>query len=91
MAERGLLHLNSLAAFAEFLSKRGWTSEPIRGEYEVLRMRNPDHREPLILYARMRSEHATFPEGANDYVPLAQAFLKEKHAAQEWRRREASA
>jgi len=77
---RGKLHLNNVKQFAEFLTGKGWVEEVTRGEYEILRMRHPDEREPLILYARMRSEHATLPDNQHMFNHLVYEYLAEKRS-----------
>ena len=77
---RGRLHLNNVKQFAEFLSAKGWIEEAIKGEYEILRMRHPDEREPLILYARMRSEHATLPDNQHMFNHLVYEYISDKKA-----------
>jgi len=68
MAERGLLHLDKVDAFAAWLEARGWVREPTKGIYEVLRMRSPEAPAPMILFARDRSRHATTQGGTHRLV-----------------------
>ena len=75
---RGKLHLNNGRAFAAYLSERGWVEEPIHAEYQILRMRHPEEREPLILYARMRSEHATLPDNQHMFNHLVYEYIADK-------------
>ena len=77
---RGRLHLNNVKQFAAFLSAKGWVDEPIKGEYEILRMRHPDVSEPLILYARMRSDHATLPDNQHMFNHLVYEYIADKKA-----------
>ena len=68
MAERGLLHLSRIDAFAAWLEARGWVRQEAKGLYEVLRMRHPGHVAPMILFARIRSRHATTQGGVHRLV-----------------------
>lgn len=49
---RNRLHVTKLQDFTEFCSARGWAQQPIKGGYEVLRMRHPEHKDPLLVYRR---------------------------------------
>jgi len=77
---RGLLHLNRLDAFAEWAKTLGWQREPTKGFYEVLRLRHPRVRVPIVLYSRGEpTSHVTVPfEGPA--LSLINRFMKEaKH------------
>lgn len=64
MADRALLHLSKLDAFAEWMARDGWTREPTKGAYEVLRLTKPGE-VPLVFYSRERArEHATVQSGS---------------------------
>lgn len=69
---RCLLHLSKLEAFQKFCESQGWLNEPIRGDYERLRM-TKEGSEILIVYARLQAtEHATVHGIAEQ---MARAFL----------------
>lgn len=50
--QRNLLHCRHLALFAAFCAGRGWKGEPVRGAYEVLRMRHPSYADVLLVHRR---------------------------------------
>lgn len=50
--QRNLLHVRHLAAFTAFCSARGWQGEPIKGEFEVLRMRHSAYADVLLVHRR---------------------------------------
>lgn len=52
---RGEIHINELGRFSDWLIWQGYTIEPCKGEYEVLRARKD--KELLVFYKRMRSNH----------------------------------
>lgn len=57
---RNRLHKTRLLAFEVFCATHGWQPVPVKGDYEVLRMRHPDHKDPLIVHGRLRApEHLT--------------------------------
>ena len=45
---------NKLEEFAKFCEADGWTRQPIKGEYEVLRMTHAT-RHPLIVHTRLQT------------------------------------
>ena len=55
---RSLLAMSKLEEFAEWAVKDGFTREPTRGEYEVLRLRWPK-MQPYIFFKRDGAQHAT--------------------------------
>ena len=58
MRDRGLIHFNQLPALAEWAKKRGWSEEPVQGEFEVLRLRNG--RQCAIFHRKSAAkEHVT--------------------------------
>ena len=74
MADRCLLHKNSLEDFKNWLIKDGWTIEPTKGEWEVLRARKSNHKNPLIIYDRLEAkEHYTVQSRDRGVV---RAYLK---------------
>lgn len=78
---RGVLHLNQIDAFAEWAAAFGWQREPTRGVYEVLRLRHPDERAPIVLYARDNpTTHATVPYDGQAW-PLVKKFIRQKKAS----------
>ena len=50
--QRNLLHVRHLTAFTAFCAERGWQGEPLKGEYEVLRMRHPSYADVLLVHRR---------------------------------------
>lgn len=76
-ANRNRLHLSQLDAFASFAATLGWTREPVKGEYEVLRLTKSKHH-PCIYLARTGREHATVPLNPRDANWLVNAFLRRK-------------
>lgn len=60
MSNRNQLHKNKLFEFTVFCTSIGWVSEPVKGTYEVLRMRHPEASAPLIVHDGLhRKEHLT--------------------------------
>ena len=49
---RNTLARSKLAEFEAFCASKGWATSNEGVEYEVLRMRHPDWREPLIVHQR---------------------------------------
>lgn len=56
MADRSTLHVNQLEAFAKWAESEGFTLEPTKGTYEVLRLRHPKRRHPVIVYDRISND-----------------------------------
>jgi len=56
---RNLLHINKLEEFKMWLQEHGWKECPVKGAYEVLRMRHPNEKPPLLIYTRVGKEHLT--------------------------------
>ena len=52
MKDRNRLHLSKLDEFAAFCEADGWRREAPKGNFEVLRMRNPEWSGPLLVHAR---------------------------------------
>lgn len=52
MRNRTLIHRATLAAFQTFCEAEGWTIDPTKAAFQVLRMRHKDHREPMIVFER---------------------------------------
>lgn len=74
---RNRLHQNKLQAFADFCNEQGWSHVPLKSPFEVLRMRNPGVRDPLIVYKRLEAkEHLTTHGPADAMVSL---FLDQPH------------
>jgi hypothetical protein len=51
---RHRLHVKKLEEFAAFCEKEGWTRQPLKGEYEVLRMTHAK-KHPLIVHTRLQT------------------------------------
>lgn len=64
---RDLLHHTKVPDFIAFAESEGCRVEPVRGDFEVLRLRTPDKRL-LIFHKRSRTEHLTVPDGAGGLV-----------------------
>lgn len=76
MAERNLFALTHLPAFRDYLTARGWTEQPTKGDYEFARFTHAEHI-PLILYKRAHATmHATVQD--KDYA-LVRRFLRSRH------------
>lgn len=56
---RCTLHKSKLVEFRDFCERHGWYYELPKGDYEVLRMRHPDCKDPLIVHDRVRGSHFT--------------------------------
>lgn len=50
---RNLLAVNHLQRFTEFCESLGWVKVETKGDYEVLRMRRDDEKDPLIVHGRL--------------------------------------
>jgi hypothetical protein len=57
---RWRLHKTKLQEFKAFCESIGWYPVPTKSDFEVLRMRNVDVRDPLIVHTRLNvKEHLT--------------------------------
>lgn len=61
MANRCVLHKKHLEPLKKYLNDNGWTIEPVKGEYEVLRARlnstgRSQRRTPLIIYSKLEAK-----------------------------------
>ena len=74
---RCLLHKNKLAEFQAWCEERGWKAEPMRGDYQVLRMRHERTREPMIVYTKNIAPEHLVVYGVG--LQLARAFLNRPH------------
>ena len=52
MANRHTVKRGMLADLIRYLEKNGWTFEPTKGAYEVLRARMPGKKNPLLIHDR---------------------------------------
>lgn len=59
MANRNTLSAQKLNDFSTWLISKGWTIEPTRGYYEVLRARKLDRSRPLIVYKRLSNRNGS--------------------------------
>ena len=73
MATRHVLHRKYLDNFKEWLNNNGWTIEPNKGEWEVLRARKVGRKKPLIIYDRLEGDHFSFMD--RDYG-VVKAFIR---------------
>lgn len=74
---RNRLHQNKLTAFTEYLVQNNWTQVPLKSEYEVLRMRSPEYRDPLIVYRRDNAKEHLTTHGVAD--KMLSKFLGHAH------------
>jgi hypothetical protein len=51
---RHRLHVTKLEEFAVFCEANGWKRQPLKGEYEVLRMTHAV-KHPLIIHTRLQT------------------------------------
>lgn len=78
---RSRLYLSKLDDFAAFAASRGYRREPVKGEYEALRLRR-DGEAPLIYFRRRGCDHATVPWGPEERPgQLVAAYLRERRRA----------
>lgn len=56
---RNLLAVNHLSRFVEFCESLGWVRVETKGYYEVLRMRRPDEKDPLIVHGKLNTQGMT--------------------------------
>lgn len=77
---RSTLHKTKLPELKAFCEKRGWLAEPLKGGYEVLRMRHAGRKDPLIVYDRNNApEHyTTWGESARMVTAMLRERRKEK-------------
>jgi hypothetical protein len=52
LRSRNTLARSKIAEFEAFCANKGWVRVIAVGEYEVLRMRHPDWREPMIVHQK---------------------------------------
>lgn len=52
---RNLLAVNHLQRFTEFCENLGWVKVETKGDYEVLRMRRSDEKDPLIVHGKLNT------------------------------------
>ena len=52
MKNRITVRHGMLPDLKDYLTRTGWTVEPIKGQYEVLRARKPGYPRPLLVYDR---------------------------------------
>lgn len=79
MANRNTLHISHIPDFKAWLQSTGWTIEPTKGLFEVLRARRPGRKAPLIIYSRMDAkQHVTVLDRDRS---LVRSFLRERRGA----------
>lgn len=78
MRSRCTLHKTKLGEFQEFCESRGWTAEPPKGGYEVLRMRHSGRVDRLIVHDRddATEHYTTWGESTNLFRAWAAANRK---------------
>lgn len=80
MPNRETLRVERLKEFEAWAIAAGYTSEPVKGQYEVLRLRPPTGEGPWIFYRRIQTHaggelvHLTVP---NEAMPLVRRWLKD--------------
>lgn len=78
---RDMLAIAKLPEFIAFCQSKGWVIDPVNHDYEVLRMRNPKARIPLIVHTTANpKEHYTV--SANSYR-LARQFVRSDYGLSE--------
>ena len=76
MADRALLHLGQIDAFAEWAATKGFKREPAPDVYVVLRLRSP-RGVVCQFYTRAGArEHASLPDGLGRRLVLR--WMKER-------------
>lgn len=78
MAERGKLHMNKLNEFTALMESWGWKQEPIKGDFEVLRLRSLVG-ELVIFFKRIGSVHVTAQSDSNG-PSMIDAYLNERRS-----------
>jgi hypothetical protein len=58
---RHRLHVTKLEEFAAFCEAHGWTRQPLKGAYEVLRMTHST-KHPLIVHTKLENRSGGLPE-----------------------------
>jgi hypothetical protein len=61
------LHKSKLEEFAAYCESQGWLREPVKGDYEVLRMRQKGS-SPLIVWDRLNAREHYTTEGNSEYM-----------------------
>ena len=60
MRSRADLHFSKIEDFAKYCEAQGWVREPLKSEFEVLRMRKETESTPLLVHSRdLAKEHCT--------------------------------
>lgn len=71
---RDQLHLNRLEDFAKWAEGQGYVREPVKGDYEVLRLRRGKGR-PNLFWRHTKGEHATTDSNSQ---PLVDAWMGDR-------------
>lgn len=86
---RCTLSVSHLERFTAFCESRGWKKVDPKGPYEVLRMHHADHKDPMTVYKRDKTNmgkvtlcHLT-TWGMSD--KLARAYVNSKNSPGCWR------
>ena len=83
MVNREILHVNDLENFKSWLIKDGWTIQPTKGFYGVVRAVKEGKKFPLIVYFRFTTTqggkllHYTVPDCS---LEIIRAYLRDKKA-----------
>jgi len=87
-ANRSKLHISKIDEFATWATEnRGYTREPTRGDYEILRLRGPKDTQPIIYHLRGGCHHATAPEQRKGHQSVGGAGLVDIWLAERKRER----
>ena len=73
--DRSRLHKSKLDDFTLWLKGRGWIQEPVKGAYEVLRMRFEGKGAPVIFYEKNTGDHYT---SHGDGTNLVNFWIRDK-------------
>lgn len=77
---RNTLARSKLDEFKAFCQSKGWVDEKTKGPYEVLRMRHPDWKEPMIVHQRNNIESMHLTTWGNSADMLRRYFRNKGEA-----------
>ncbi len=78
LRSRNSLARNKLEEFKAFCAANGWIQQPIKGDYEVLRMCHPDWKEPMIVHQRINVDSVHLTTWGNSADMLRRYFRNRK-------------
>jgi len=79
---RNSLARNKLDEFKAFCVSKGWVEQSNKGEYEVLRMRHPDWKEPMIVHQRINVDSVHLTTWGNSADMLRRYFRSKREDTQ---------